>query len=387
MSRKLNRSFGINILSFLFASILVALLAFVIEEASGQPGRDPRAPYPSYYFPIIAKAPVTPSPTPVPLGNVNGMISDAARNRLFVAGYLNNSSFSVFDEVTGGLSQSANVSLNRLLPFGVGMYGNKVYFANWGGQFDPASVSVISATALTKIKDIAINACGGQAAHLAVNPATARVYVALHAGVGAGQVAVINAISDTLVQCVPTNTGAFGVAVHPASNSIFVSNRDGLDLWRIDGATFTATRVIEWRTPTGGGSPYYVSVSPSTNKLFVVVGLPSSDIPNKLYVYNIDALGNLSNERIVAVGNTGDGGYVLQSQSNCPAAPNLIFIAAQADNAVWVLNSDLSVRSVLTATKGIGVAPYALAENVALKQVYVSNKGSHTFTILNACAP
>jgi DNA-binding beta-propeller fold protein YncE len=203
---------------------------------------------------------------------------------------------------------------------------------------------------------------------------------------------VIDSISDSVIlPCVKTNAGAFGIAVYPASNSIFVGNRDGLDLWRIDGATNAANQVVDWRTPNGGGSPFYVSVNPVTHKLFAIVGYYDAHmnmIPDQLYVYNIDPSGGIT-EAVgspVTVGNTGDdGGYVLQSQSVCPSAPNLIYIAANADDEVWVLNSDLTLRTRLASANGIGRRPLALVENTALKQIYVANAQSNTINIISAC--
>ncbi|MDE3087924.1 MAG: hypothetical protein KGJ80_00875, partial [Chloroflexota bacterium] len=174
--------------------------------------------------------------------------------------------------------------------------------------------------------------------------------------------------------------GAFGVAVHPASNSIFVGNRDGLDLWRINGATNSATQVVNWRSGSGG-SPYYVGINLTTNLLFAMVGLPDSNVPNKLYVYSIDGAGSLSNERIASVGNTDDGGFVLQSQCS-----NLIFIAETADNDVRLLNPDLSLYGIVTQASGmVDQGPFGLLENPTLKRVYVSNKPANTLKVLNEC--
>jgi DNA-binding beta-propeller fold protein YncE len=317
--------------------------------------------------------------------NPRGMVSDGARNHLFVVNALNSATTTVFAETSGLLSLLSTISLGQSPATGVGLLNSKVYAVNWGTLSSPSSVSVIDAATLLKIKDISISACGGDAANLAVNPATGHIYVTLHAGLG--QVALIDTTSADSVTCIPTNAGAFGVAVHAASNSIFVGNRDGLDLWRVDGVTNVVARVVDWRTPTNGGSPYHVSVSPTTNKLFVMVGLSNPDVPDQLFVYDIGSSGELTPAvgSPVTVGNTGDGGYVLQSQSVCPSAPNLIYIAANALNEVWVLNSDLSLRKRLTSADGIGKKPLALTENTALKQVYIANTQSNTINLLNAC--
>jgi len=283
----------------------------------------------------------------------------------------------VADENT--LTRIATIPV-RASPFSIGLVNDKVYVANTGSRSESSSVSVIDPDNLTKITDIALSSCGGGASHLATNPNTGRVYVALY---GSGRVAVIDASSDTLVDCIATNAGAFGVAVQPASNKIFVGHRDGLDLWSIDGATATATRVLTWADGKGGGSPYYLGINPNTSKLFVTVGLPSSDTPNKLYIYTLDDAGNLNtNPDVVSIGNTGEGGYMLQSQCS-----GLIFIAETADNSVRILNPDLSLHSVLTAANGLGVGPFSLTENPILRRVYVGNTMSNTLSAFNACSP
>ena len=190
---------------------------------------------------------------------------------------------------------------------------------------------------------------------------------------------MIDSATDTIVACVPVETNPFGIAVHPASNTIFVGNRAGLDLWKIDGTTNQAERLFRYADGKGGGAPYYVYVNPLTNKLFVTVGLPSSDIPNKLFVYNIDDAGNLNNETMFSIGDTGEGGFVVQSQCG------LIYIAEETENTVRVLNADLSLNTVLTGAQGIGEGPYAVAESPVLRRLYVANKLSNTFTAMPIC--
>jgi uncharacterized repeat protein (TIGR01451 family) len=339
------------------------------------------------YLPFISRlpnAPVpptpTPSPTPVvaPIVDPKGMVSDGARDRLYLVNKGTNS-VTVFKEST------ITFTIPTLLagipvgtqPFGIGMVDDKIYVANTGGN-GPSSVSVISAATMTKLKDIPLSTCGNQATLLAVNPLTHRVYTTMHAS---GKVAVIDSNLDTLVGCVTTNAGAFGLAVHPASNSIFVGNRDGLDLTRIDGATNTATQVVNWRSGSGG-SPYYVGINLTTNLLFAMVGLTNSSVPNKLYVYSIDSAGHLSNERIASVGNTDDGGFVFQSQCS-----SLIYIAETADDDVRILNPDLSLNSIVTSASGkVDQGPFGLLENPTLKRVYVSNKPANTLKVLSECS-
>jgi YVTN family beta-propeller protein len=263
----------------------------------------------------------------------------------------------------------------RYHPLGIGMVNDKVYVANNGSTSDPTTVSVISAASLTKVKDIPTQSCGGYAMNVATNPNTGLVYVTLY---GNARVAVIDSNTDTIIACVTVETNPFGIAVHVPSNTIYVGNRAGLDLWKINGTTNQAERLFRYSDGRGGGAPYTVYVNPAMTKLFVTVGLPSSDNPNKLFVYDIDSLGNLSNETKLSIGDTGEGGFIAQSQCG------LIYIAETADNTVRVLNADLSLNTVLDGAQGIGEGPYGMLTS-PLQRLYVANKYSNTFTVLPIC--
>jgi YVTN family beta-propeller protein len=327
----------------------------------------------------FADAPRRPQAT-----QVNGMVFDPVNQRLFVTNSVQNS-VTVHTDNGTTLTQIASIAVGTS-PFGIGLVDNKVYVANWGPDPGPSSVSVINATTLQKITDIPIpvETCGGQASHVAVNPLTHRVYVAMHAV--SGPVVVINSQNDSLLPCVNTNTGAFGIAAHPASNSIFVGSRDGLDLWRIDDATNTSAQVVDWRFPPGtgpGGSPYYVGVNNTTNRLYAMVGTPNSDVPDKLFAYDIGSGGALTEVAgsPATVGNTDDGGYVLQT--GCP--DRSIYVAVtnieNNGNTVAVRNSNLSAQKTIT----VGLYPHSLAENLSLGHLYVGNKGSNSISIIQSC--
>jgi hypothetical protein len=169
--------------------------------------------------------------------------------------------------------------------------------------------------------------------------------------------------------------------VHNDSNSIFVGNRDNTDLWRIDGNTNIASPVPN---ATNGGAPFYIGVSQFQNKLLMMVAPNINNtfnVPDNLYVYDLDGFGNLSNQQIVVVGNTDDGGFVLQSQCN-----NRFFVTETADNQLRILNSDLSLYGIVTQASGmVDQGPYGLLENPTLKRIYVSNKLANTLKVLNEC--
>lgn len=316
------------------------------------------------------------SPTPI-IVDPKGMLSDPARDHIFLVSNGDNT-VDVYVEST---LTPKGIPVRKILvgnkPFGIGMVNDKVYVANFGGS-KPSSVSVINPTTLTVAKTIPLSSCGNEATHLAVNPNTGRVYIAMHAS---GTVAVIDSITDTLARCIGVGRGPFGITAHPASNSIFVGHRDSFDLWRIDGTTEVALKVVDWSGGQNAGAAFYVGVGLATNRLFAMVGLPNPDVPNRLFVYNIDSAGTLYNATVVSVGNTDDGGFVLESQCS-----GRIYIAETYDNQLRVLNGDLSFNWLITLSSGlIDQGPYGLLENVALARIYVSNKPAYTLSILGGC--
>ena len=170
------------------------------------------------YLPVILKNGLaSPTPTPIPpsangfwVASPNGMVS--ALSHLFVASKTLNS-VAIWDENTSSMVKWIGVGSQ---PWGVGFANAKVFVANFGS----ATVSVIDAVTLNKVTDINLaSTCAGSPAHIAVNPFTSRVYVAMY---GIGRVAVISALDTSLVECITTNKlGTFGVAVNPVASELY----------------------------------------------------------------------------------------------------------------------------------------------------------------------
>ena len=344
----------------------------------------------------------TPSRTPTPTAtrvmiDPKGMLSDPNRDLLYLVSNGDNT-VDVFQESTIATNPLPllKIGIGRG-PFGIGgIFNNqtndKVYIAN----FSSNNVSVIRASDLVKLPDISLASCGGEPTHLAVNPGMGMVYVALHSG---AKVAVIDTNTDTLTRCISvsgqgTFGGTFGLAVDTGTNSIFAGNRDTFDLWRIDGFTNVATRVRLYSTDGDGGSPFYVGFNEITRKLFVMVGFYQGSgnnreiVPNRLYISDVDWSGNLSNETVIPVGNTDDGGYVVQS-----ICSGYIYVAATAANSLRVLDpwSDPPYATAWLTTQADGYIdgrPYGLLESMGatFTRIYVSHKNpANTLRILDEC--
>ena len=169
-----------------------------------------------------------PTPTPSPTATAppiiripglvypNGLGSNLTTHRLYVASRDTDRVFEV-DVRTGATVRMIAVGQQ---PFGVAVNTttNKIYVTNFAGD----TLSVISGATGTVIETISF-APYGEPTHIGINEASNRIYVALHGG---GRLAAINGATDSLVTTVEVGSGAFGVAVDPALNRIYVSCRD-----------------------------------------------------------------------------------------------------------------------------------------------------------------
>jgi len=317
-----------------------------------------------------------PAPTATPTGMIpdpvahpKGMVSDTSRNHLFTSSKGTNAVV-VWDEVAQQILKTIPVGSQ---PWGLGLVNNRVYVAN----YNSASVSVIDAATLNKMPDISLNTrnyqCSGGPANIAVNPNTNRVYVALYGN----RVAVIDATTNTPIDCISTNSGTFGVAVNPTLNQLYVTNRDGFDLMVFDISTNPAVLIQD--VPLGG-SPFFVQANPNWDEVYVMVALDADySIPNNLRVFSATS-GGLAFQSSAFIGNTGDGGTIWVSQ-----ATGNLYIAANGDNQVQVVDPiTLSVCATTPASQ-----PFGLTENVGLGRMYIGNIGSNVVTAVsdNLCGP
>ena len=299
----------------------------------------------------IAQAP-TPTPTrppaPAPPITIPGVSEPkglaSLNNRLFIASRNTNTVF-VLDEVSLTILRQIPVG-NK--PWGVGAVNGKIYVANNFGN----SVSVINPITLTKTKDITFNGiCDGGPANLAVDTINNRVYIAVYGN----RVAVIDAGSDTVADCISTAGGTFGVAVNPFLSQLYVSNRDDMSVQVFDVSTTPATLV---QTEKLGGVPYFVAANLSTNEVYVSVAFnpPDYDLANNLEVFSAFP-GGMSLTLATITGNTHDGGYIMVSSAN-----GAIYLAATQDNQVQVLDPiTLSVCATFALTD-----PFGMTENPGL---------------------
>jgi len=123
---------------------------------------------------------------------------------------------------------------------------------------------VVSAPAAIAASPAAVTATipvGDTPIGVAVNPATNTVFVT---NGGSNTVSVISGPAYTVTATIPVGSGPIGVAVNPLTNTVYVTNSSSNTVSVINGSTNTVTATI----PVGS-SPSAVAVNPLTNTVFV----------------------------------------------------------------------------------------------------------------------
>ena len=269
---------------------------------------------------------------PTGLLGTNALVVDRATGVLWVAGRESDAVYA--------LSLSSLATLQRIgvgdAPFGLDVLNGILYVAN----FQDGMVSRILTGPRTRLPDIPV---GDEPSWVAADPIAGRVWVPLHRG---GGVAAL--VYESVWRKVATGPGAFAAAVDVAGRRVYVGNRDSKDISALDADS--GDRL--WNLGSGG-SPFGMAVNQATGVLYVLHGPPGGDCPaSRLVIYERSGMA----VRDVPVGDTCPGGMVTVNPAN-----GRVYVAATAENKVWVLNGDGSVRSILTAADGIGRQPLGLA--------------------------
>jgi len=261
------------------------------------------------------------------------------------------------------------------LPFGIAYNPNthKLYVANFGSS----SVSVIDTNTLSVIKTISLYPYR-EPSHVAINALTNRIYVTLH---GDGRLAVIRGDTDTLVDTVETGAGAFGVAVYPTRNRIYVSNRDVLNISVIDGATNTKLwdETIDLGNPATVpyGSPYVLAINNLLGRLYVTYAsdAPNFANPDRLAVYDISHSHNLV--ALAGIGPLSEGLAINEMAAR-------VYVTSGGSDTLTIVDAytNLPVLSFATGRRPLGVAA-----NPSAGRIYVANRDDGTISIFTEAGP
>jgi YVTN family beta-propeller protein len=241
---------------------------------------------------------------------------------------------------------------------------NKLYVAD----FASGDVRVLDASTLAVLR--VINT-GPSPTFVRVDPGSNKVYAVLY---GSNALAVIDGATDTLETLAPAGgVGSWGIALNPALNRVYVSNRDSGTVTTLDGnAGYSVlgglTRVV---CGSGGSSPYAMDFNPSNNRLYVACA-PNGSV-NTAAIYKANSTG-LTFMTFAPLGNGGpDGGGGVVAN---PATGLVYFTNGDADSVTIIDGSNQVAGAFAT-----GSHPFGIALDPITGRVYVVNRDSNDLTV------
>jgi YVTN family beta-propeller protein len=252
-------------------------------------------------------------------------------------------------------------------PWGVAVNADahKVYVAN----FASGDLYVLDATTLAVRAVIPV---GPNPTFVRINPLTNRVFVVTY---GNSRVAVVNGATDTLETTVPSGgSAAWGLAVDPNANLVYVSNRDSGTVTVLDGNRGYQALTGRAIRPCGGAgaSPYGLDFNPSNNKLYIACA-PAQNV-NRVAVYRATAV-SLTRLAFLSVGDGGeDGGGGVAVD----LATSNVFVTNSAANTVSILSG---LTDTVIATLPTGLNPFGAAADPVTRRVFVVNRDSHDLSV------
>ena len=160
--------------------------------------------------------------------------------------------------------------------------GDRAYVTNQAGQ----SMSVIDVSAGTVIATVPL---GNDGFNLITSRDGGKVFVS----VATGQVYVVDAGTNAIVDSLQFGPAVNGFARHPTQNLIYISSRDGGNVSEVNAGTDAVVRTF-----TLGGLPQRLAVSPDGNELLVA---------NEVNGLEIWKLGTGQRDTTIAIGAYGLG--------------------------------------------------------------------------------
>jgi YVTN family beta-propeller protein len=192
---------------------------------------------------------------------------------------------------------------------------------------------------------------------------------------GNSSVAVINGNTDTLEMIVPSGgAAAWGLAVDPNTNLVYVSNRDSGTVTTLDGSRGYQVIVSRTIQPCGGAgaSPYALGFNPANKKLYIACS-PFHNV-NRAAVYRLSAVG-LTRLAFLPIGDGGeDGGGGVAVDG----ATSNVLITNSAANTVSVISG---ATDAVIATLPTGLSPFGAAADPVTRRVFVVNRDSNDLSV------
>ena len=164
--------------------------------------------------------------------------------------------------------------------------------------------------------------------------------------------------------------GAFGVAVDPITDRVYVSCRDSQMIRVVDATT---NRVLWDETIWLGGWPYALGMDAGLGQLYVsFAGDPTDYLaPRQVLVFRVPAvLPTVSGSVLVGAGGVNGGGGIVVNPNS-----HHVFVTNSLDDSVTVF--DGFSRMVLDNIP-VGDDPMGLAVDAGLSYVFVGNRASNS---------
>lgn len=284
----------------------------------------------------------------------NGLAVDRRSGMIYVSSRDNDRVY-VLDRRTRAAVTS--IAVPRL-PFGLA--ANALTHRVYVPCFDDGRLAVIDGETNTVM---ALLDVGVEPTYAAVNESTNRVYVVSHANRLYG----IRGSDNVIWRVVRTDgIGAFGVAVDPVANRVYVSHRDTGTVTVFDGATLDP---VPGSTLNTRGIPYVMAVDATNRRLYVYVRGPHSD-PTRVQIYNLNtAPAALLAEVEIPYGGTDGGGGIAVDP-----ATRRVYVTNSLDNTLSILDGKVGT---VVATIPVGTDPFALAFDARTGEIWVGNRAGN----------
>ncbi len=221
----------------------------------------------------------------------------------------------------------------------------------------PASAAILPDTVIDTIGGF--NGAWGTA----VNPVTDNLYVA---NINSNNVSVIDASTDSVTTTIPVYNSPYAVAVDPVTNFIYVPNFGSNNLSVINGATNAMVGSI-----TTGSQPSNVAVDTATNMVYVT-NAASGTVSVFSGASSTAGIGNTV-ATTVTVGSNPQGIAV-------DTATNTIYVANYGSNNVSIING---ATNTVSSTVPVGTGPQGVGVDTQTNTIYVTNYGSNSLSIIN----
>jgi YVTN family beta-propeller protein len=246
---------------------------------------------------------------------------------------------------------------------------NKVYVAH----FTSSDLYVLDATTLAVLTIIPLAGNPGNLTFVKINLLTNRVFVVDYAR---DAVWIINGETDTVESIKGSHgVGAWGLAVNPNLNRVYVSNRDTGTVTTLDGNNNYAVIADQTVSPCNstGSAPYGLEFNPVNNKLYVACAPHGWVDTAVVYAASSAGLTSLAHLSIGNGGGDGGGGVAVDT-----ATGNVFFTNSMANTVSVIGGASNTVR----ATVPVGNDPFGAAVDPTTKRVYVGNRTGNNVTVL-----